>query len=153
RSTADLARDALPAGVELFGLGVHRLRDLARADDIFQLTHPALPGDFPPLRTLEAFPGNLPTQRTELIRRARELARLAELAATHRLVTLTGVGGVGKTRLVLQLAGTVLEKFPDGAWFVALASVRDAELVPGEVAAVLQVPDRPGRSIVDCLCD
>jgi predicted ATPase/class 3 adenylate cyclase/tetratricopeptide (TPR) repeat protein len=153
QATADLVRDSLPPPSGLTELGHHRLRDLSRPEVVFQVQHPDLPADFPPLRTLDAFPGNLPTERTPLIGRSRELARLAGLLAEHRLVTITGVGGVGKTRLAVQVAADVLDRFPDGAWFVALASIRDPDLVPSTVAGALGVPERPPRKLIDVLCD
>src|SRR5207302_5375864 len=119
--------------------GRHRLRDLTRPEVVFQLTHPELPGDFAPLRSLDAFPGNLPIQRTALIGRSSELHRLTGMLEQHRLFTLTGVGGVGKTRLALQLAADVLDQFADGAWLVELASIRDPSLVPSAVAAALEI--------------
>ena len=153
QATADLVRDSLPAPAGLMELGRHRLRDLSRPELVFQLTHPDLPADFPPLRTLDAFPGNLPIERTALIGRSRELAKLADALDAHRLVTLTGVGGVGKTRLAVQLAADVLDRFPDGAWFVALASIRDPVLVPGAVAGALEIAERPGRALSETLRD
>jgi len=153
QATADLVRDSLPSPVGLVELGRHRLRDLSRPEVVFQVTHPDLPAGFPPLRTLDAFPGNLPTERTALIGRSRELAKLADALDTHRLVTLTGVGGVGKTRLAVQLAADVLDRFPDGAWLVALASIRDPVLVPSAVAAALEIAERPGRPAHETLRD
>lgn len=153
QATADLARDSLAHPVELVDLGRQRLRDLERPEVVFQITHPQLPADFPPLRSLDAFPGNLPIERTTLIGRASELQRLSELLGDHRLITLTGVGGVGKTRLALQLAADVVERFPDGTWLAALASIRDPELVPSTVAAALGVAERPPRPSIDVLRD
>jgi predicted ATPase/class 3 adenylate cyclase len=153
QATADLLRDSLPPSVSLRDLGRHRLRDLSRPEVVFEIHHPDLPADFPPLQTLDAFPGNLPTERTPLIGRSRELARLTGLLDQHRLVTITGVGGVGKTRLAVQLAADVVDRFPDGTWLVALASIRDPALVPSTVAAALGVPERPPRKLIDVLCD
>jgi predicted ATPase/class 3 adenylate cyclase len=153
QATADLARDALPDGCELVDLGEHRLRDLSRAERVYQVTAGGLERDFARLRSLEAFPGNLPVERTALIGRTAELARLAEVLDEHRLVTLTGVGGVGKTRLAVQLAADVLDRFPDGAWLVALESIRNPELVPSVVAAALEIAERPGRPVSEMLRD
>jgi predicted ATPase/class 3 adenylate cyclase len=153
QATADLVTDSLPPSVGLIELGPHRLQDLTRAEVIFQITHSDLPTDFPPLHTLDAFPGNLPVQRTTLIGRSAELAKLADLLQQHRLVTLTGVGGVGKTRLAVQLAAGVLDRFPDGAWLVALGSIRDLELVPNATATALEIAERPGRPLIDTLSD
>jgi predicted ATPase/class 3 adenylate cyclase len=153
QATADLARDALPRGYELVDLGEHRLRDLSRAEHLFQVGAGGLQRDFPRLRSLDAFPGNLPIARTALIGRRRALRRLAQVLAEHRLVTLTGVGGVGKTRLAVQLAADVLDRFPDGAWLVALESIRDPVLVPSVVAAALEIAERPGRPVTETLRD
>ena len=153
QTTADLVRDCLPAPIGLVELGRHRLRDLTRPEVIYQLTHPELPGEFARLRSLDAFPGNLPIQRTALIGRSGELQRLGGLLEQHRLLTLTGVGGVGKTRLALQLAADTLDRFPDGAWLVELASIRDPTLVASAVATALDISERPGRPWTDTLCD
>jgi predicted ATPase/class 3 adenylate cyclase len=153
QATADLVRDSLAAPLDLVELGRHRLRDLSRPEVVFQVNHPDLPSDFLPLRTLDAFPGNLPIERTVLIGRSRVLGSLAGVLDGHRLVTLTGVGGVGKTRLAVQLAADVLDRFPDGAWLVALASIRDPVLVPSAVAAALEIAERPGRPLNETLRD
>jgi predicted ATPase/class 3 adenylate cyclase len=153
QATADLVRDSLPESSGLVELGRHRLRDLARPEVVFQVTAVGLPAAFPPLRSVDAFPGNLPIERTALIGRTRELARLAELLQDHRLVTLTGVGGVGKTRLAVQLAADVLDRFPDGAWLVSLATIRDPALVAAVVADALEVTERPGRPVSETLRD
>jgi predicted ATPase/class 3 adenylate cyclase len=153
QATADLVRDSPSPPVTLLELGRHRLRDLARPELVFQVADPELPGDFPPLRSVDAFPGNLPTERTTLIGRTRELASLAGVLEQHRLVTLTGVGGVGKTRLAVQLAANVLDRLSDGAWLVALASIRDPALVPSAVAAALEIVEHPGRPVTETLCD
>ncbi len=151
--TADLVLDSGDPAMGFTELGRHRLRDLTRPEIVFQVTHPDIPADFPPLRTLDAFPGNLPIERTTLIGRADELARLGRALETHRLVTLTGVGGVGKTRLALQLAADVLDNFPDGAWLVALATIRDPDLVPSAVATAMEIAERPGRPLHETVRD
>ena len=117
-TTHQLVRDALPDGASLEHLGEHSLRDLSRPEQVFQLCHPDLPGDFPPLRgTSHAGPpGNLPQQLTSFIGRERELAAVKGLLRDQRLVTLTGSGGCGKTRLALQAASEVREDYPDGTW-------------------------------------
>jgi hypothetical protein len=145
QATADLVRDTLPEGVGLQELGTHRLRDLQRPEHVFQVVHPAVPSDLPPLRTLDALPNNLPLQLTSFVGRERELGEVAGLLAAHRLVTLTGVGGTGKTRLALQAAAEALPAYPDGAWLVELAALRDPGLVPQAVAAPLGVREERGR--------
>ena len=149
----ELARDALPDGAELRDLGERRLKDLARPERVFQLLHPALPGQFPPLRTLDARPHNLPTQPTPLIGREREVAAVREclLRDGARLLTLTGPGGTGKTRLGLQAAAELVDDFADGAWFVALAPVADPDLVASTVAQALGVQEEAGRPLAASL--
>ena len=138
----------LPAGVGAKDLGEQRLKDLSRLERVFQLTAPDLPSDFPPLRTLEGRPNNLPAQPTPLVGREREVAEVTQrlLAPETRLLTLTGPGGTGKTRLALQAATDLLEEFEGGTFFVPLAALTDPKLVTSAVAiplGVLEAPDRP----------
>ena len=150
-ATEALVRSQLPDGATLLDLGEHRLRDLAGQMHIFQLVHPDLPGAFPALRTLDAFAGNLPLQVSSFIGRTRELEQTAAALGRARMVTLTGVGGVGKTRLALQVAEQVLPHFGDGAWLCELAPIRDAAGVDDAVAAVFSVTARAGQSTRDAL--
>ena len=148
-----LTTGALPEGVALRDLGRHRLRDLLEAEQVWQLVIPGLPDAFPPLKTLERHPTNLPPQPTALIGRD---ALLAELLPTvtdpaTRLLTLTGPGGVGKTRLALQLAADALDAFPDGACFVDLASVTEAATLPAAIAAAIGVREGGGLSLEEAL--
>ena len=152
-ATEALVRSQLPDGATLLDLGEHRLRDLAGRMHIFQLVHPDLPGAFPALRTLDAFPGNLPLQVSSFIGRTRELEQTAAALGQARMVTLTGVGGVGKTRLALQVAEQVLPRFGDGAWLCELAPIRDAAGVDDAVAAVFSVTARAGQSTRDALVE
>ena len=152
-TTEALVRSQLPDGATVLDLGEHRLRDLAGRMRIFQLVHPDLPGAFPAPRTLDAFPGNLPLQVSSFIGRARELGQTAAALGEARVVTLTGVGGVGKTRLALQVAEQVLPRFGDGAWLCELAPVRDAAGVDGAVAAVFSVTARGSQSTRDALVE
>jgi predicted ATPase len=140
-ATQDLARDALPPGAGLRDLGEHPLRDLFRPERVFQLLHPDLPADFPPIRTLITRPNNLPLQPTPFLGREDQVARVVDLLSREdaRLLTITGPGGVGKTRLALQAAADLLEDFPDGLWFVDLSVLDDAGLVLPTIAAVLGV--------------
>src|SRR5918998_475514 len=150
-----LARNALPEGCSLRDLGEHRLRDLLEPERVFQLLHPDLPGDFPPLRSLDARPNNLPRQPTPFLGREREVAEVVQmLRGDHvRLLTLTGTGGSGKTRLALQAAAEALDAFPDGVSFVPLAPLADPALIPSAVAQALQVPEQGGRPVVEVLRD
>jgi len=125
--TQELVRDQLPAGASLEDLGERHLKDLFRPERVFQLRAPALPSEFPPLKTLESLPNNLTAQPTPLVGREREVSEIAERVKSKevRLLTLTGPGGMGKTRLALQAGADLLEEFFDGVFFVALATVTD----------------------------
>ena len=147
--TSGLVRDGT---VELIDLGEHRLRDLASAERVFQLTHPGLLVGFPPLRSLEAFAGNLPLQLTSFVGREVDVKTIEGILAEHRLVTLTGVGGVGKTRLATQVAAELLDQYRDGAWLVELASV-DSQRVVDSIAGTLRVEVQPGRTVEASLMD
>src|SRR5215210_9101731 len=148
-ATQELVRDQLPTGVELRDLGKHRLKDLIRPEWIFQLIAQGLPAEFPPLRTLEGHPNNLPLQATPLVGREREVAEVIQrlLASETRLLTLAGPGGTGKTRLALQAAAELLEEFKDGTFFVSLAALTDPELVTSAIAAPLGVVETAGRPL------
>ena len=150
-TTEALARDHLAPGLSLRDLGEHRFKDLVRPQRIHQLLIEGLPDRFPPLRSLDATPNNLPTQTTSFVGRRHELATAAELLETTRLLTLTGPGGSGKTRLALQLAADVLDRYPDGVWLVELAAVGDPDEVGSTVAGAVHVSGRPGRPTVDTL--
>jgi predicted ATPase/class 3 adenylate cyclase len=146
-ATELLVRDDLPDGCALVDLGEHRLRDLARPVRIFQLAGPGLRAEFPPLRTLEAFAGNLPVQLSSFVGRDAELAGLATTMQQARLVTVTGPGGVGKTRLALQAAADQLPSFSDGAWLCELAPAGDGEMMAQAVLAALRARRRQGLSV------
>jgi predicted ATPase/class 3 adenylate cyclase len=133
-------------------LGLHRLKDLKRAEQVFQLCHPDLPDVFPPLRSLDSFPNNLPPQITSFIGRDAQIQDVLALLEISRLITIMGTGGCGKTRLSLQVAAQALERFPDGAWFIELAPLTDARLVPHIVANALGVREEPGKSLMESLC-
>ena len=154
-TTAALLRDSLPAGTSLRDLGLHRLKDLGRPEQIFQLEADGLPAAFPPLRSLDnpKLRNNLPAQVSSFIGRQAELAEVRNLITGSRLVTLTGPGGAGKTRLGLQAAAGLLDGSGDGVWFADLAPLQDAELVAVTVANVLGIPEDPGRPIIDALID
>jgi predicted ATPase/class 3 adenylate cyclase len=139
----------LLSGVDLVDLGPRRLRDLPTAVGVFQIRAAGLRTDFPPLRALDASPGNLRPAVTSFIGRESEVAEVQAAAKAHRLVTLTGVGGVGKTRLALEVAARLADEFPDGVWFFDLAAVVDPAAVPDAVAAVLGIIQQPGKSVAD----
>jgi predicted ATPase/class 3 adenylate cyclase len=148
-----LTRGALPQAADLRNLGEHRLRDLLDSERVFQLVHPELPTHFPALRTLEGYLNNLPRQPTPLLGREREVAAVDQFLrqADVQLVTLTGPGGVGKTRLALQVAADLLDVFPDGAFFVELALLTDPALVPSTVASALGVREEGGQPVFKAL--
>ena len=152
-ATELLVRDDLPEGCALVDLGEHRLRDLARPVRIFQLTGPGLPREFPPLRTLEAFAGNLPVQLSSFVGRAGELGQLAAVMARSPLVTVAGPGGVGKTRLALQAAADQLPSFADGAWLCELAPAGDGDMMTQAVLAALRARPRPGLSVTGSIVE
>ncbi len=147
-----LVIDRLPAGVWLADLGTHSLRDLPRPERVMQLCHPDLVNEFPSLRVSKVVTSqNLPVQLTSFVGRGAELTQVRELLADNRLVTLTGAGGVGKTRLAVEVAGQLASEFGDGAWYADLAPITDSEVVPIAVARSLGLPDQPGRSTMDTL--
>jgi predicted ATPase/class 3 adenylate cyclase len=150
-----LVRDSLSDGVTLLDLGEHRLKDLQRPERLFQAAHPSLAAEFPPVRTLENRPNNLPVQSTLFIGRETELQLVRQrlLRDDIRLLTLTGPGGTGKTRLALQVAAEVLDEFSDGVYFVPLASIADVTLVAAAIVQALELREAAGRSPVEILKD
>ena len=138
---------AIVPGVDFLDLGEHRLRDLAASLRLYQVRADGLETSFPALRTLDATPGNLPVQVTSFVGRELEVKEVGELVRGQRLVTLTGVGGVGKTRLSVQVAAELTHEFPDGIWVVELATVGDPAAVPAAVATVLGVAPQPDLSV------
>jgi predicted ATPase/class 3 adenylate cyclase len=155
RITYDLVCDVLPAGVQLLDLGEHSLKDLQRPEHVFQLAVDGLPSDFPPLKTLDSLPNNLPAQRSPLVGREKELAGIRALLLRGEvgLLTLTGPGGIGKTRLSLQVAADLIERFEDGVYFVPLESVGDSHLVASIIAQTLGVHESGGRPLFETLKD
>jgi predicted ATPase len=139
----------LLSGVDLVDLGPRRLRDLPTPVQVFQVNAPGLREDFPPLRTLDPSPGNLRPQTTSFIGRESQVAELQAVVKAHRMVTLTGVGGVGKTRLAVEVAALLADEFPDGVWFFDLAAVADPAAVPDAVAAVLGITQQPGKTVTE----
>src|SRR3954470_1986561 len=152
-TTTATAGDGLPSGAGWLDLGHHRLKDLPEPLHLWQLAHRDLPFEFPRLRS-DAVPGNLPRQITRFVGRRTELDEAAYLLQSGtRLLTLTGPGGCGKTRLALELAAEVVDGFPHGAWLVELSSVGEPELVDHVVAAALDVREEPGRPMAETLCE
>ncbi len=143
----------LPPDVRLRSLGRHRFKDLAQAQEVLELLAPNLPSVFPALRSLEFFPNNLPAQLTSFIGRDAEMAAARTQLASSRLLTVTGMGGSGKTRLALQAAADALEDYPDGVWLVELAALSDPELVVQEVAGVLGVREEAEKKLLQTLRD
>jgi predicted ATPase/class 3 adenylate cyclase len=150
--TAELVGDALEGGVGLVDLGEHRLRDLSRPERVFQLTAPGLDDLFPPLRSMDVLSTNLPVQLTSFVGRTDEVKSIEELLGSHRIVTLTGVGGVGKTRLAVQVAAQLLDRYRDGVWLVELATVEAPRLL-AVTAGVLGVNVPAGQTIEAALLE
>ena len=151
-TSSDLVADGLPPGVALRSLGQHRLKDL-RPERICQLAIDGLRVDFPPIRSLDSRPNNLPTQLTTFVGREAELKEAGELLASTRLLTLTGPGGTGKTRLSLQLAASVAHEYPDGTWFVPLEPIRDPSLVASRISTTFGLAETPTMSPRDQLAE
>jgi predicted ATPase/class 3 adenylate cyclase len=152
-ATAALIRTALPPDVSLTDLGEHRLRGLVVPEQIFQICHPALQLEFPPLKSLSAYRHNLRVQRSTFIGREKELVNVKHLLKETHVLTLLGPGGTGKTRLMLEAAEEVIGDFADGVWLVELAPLTDASLIAERVAAALNVQEQPGRTMLDTLDD
>ena len=150
-ATTDLAQHELPAEITLRDLGAHRLKDLAHPEHVFAVIAPDLPAEFPPLKSLDALPNNLPLQVTSFIGRESEVEEVKDLIKRTRLLTLSGPGGVGKTRLALQAGADLLDHYPDGVWLVELATLTDPDLVPSELALVLNVRVAADRSLTDSI--
>jgi predicted ATPase/class 3 adenylate cyclase/Tfp pilus assembly protein PilF len=154
-ATEELVRDHLPANTALRDMGERRLKDLIRPERVYQVIAPELPADFPPLQTLDARPNNLPAQATPFIGRDSEIRAVKEqlASANVRLLTLSGVGGTGKTRLALQVAADMVDEFEQGVFFVPLAPLSDPGLVLQAIAQAFGVRETAGRSLKDQLQD
>lgn len=153
QAVVDLTRERLPAGADLLQLGRVRLRDLSAPENIWQLLHVDLPPVFPALRSLESTPNNLPQQLTSFVGRVKEMQEVKQLLGKTRLLTLTGSGGCGKTRLAMQVAAEVLESYPDGVWLVELAALADPAGVPQSVAMTLGLSEQARKSLTQTLVE
>jgi class 3 adenylate cyclase len=154
QATRDLVAQDLPVGVSLRDLGAHRLKDLQQKSHLYQLVIEDLPTDFPPLNTLDRYPNNLPVQLTPLIGRAQEVALVKDLLQREdvvRLLTLTGPGGIGKTRLGLEVAAELSDRFADGVFFVNLASISDSTFVLPAIAQALELKETGEQPLQDLL--
>ncbi|MCX6021616.1 MAG: AAA family ATPase, partial [Chloroflexi bacterium] len=149
QTTYDLVRDSLPAGVSLLDMGDHRLKDLQRPERIHQAVHPLLPAEFPPLKSLDSKPNNLPAQPTAIIDRVRELAMALELLRSPqvRVLTFTGPGGAGKTRLALQTGADLLDDFAHGVYFVSLSPITEPDRIAPAIAQALGIPEGAGQTV------
>jgi predicted ATPase len=152
-TTAELARDQLPERVTLRDMKESRLKGWTTSERLWQLVAPDLQQDFPALPTLNSIPNNLPMQMTSFVGRVQEIAEVKQSLTKTRLVTLTGSGGTGKTRLSLQVATEILDRFKDGIWLIELAPITDPDLVPNTVASALGVHEEPGRPLSTTLLD
>lgn len=148
---AQLAQSHVSEGVDFIDLGAHRLRGVSRPERLHQITANDLPSEFPPLASSEAPPNNLPAQLTPFIGRDEELAHIRSLLNDHRLVTVLGAGGIGKTRAALEAASSLIAAFPDGAWFVDLASIHEPKLVVSAIAQALGVVDTGSLPLIDSI--
>lgn len=142
-----LLQDVIPADVTLIDLGLRRLKDLTQPEHVWQLAIAGLPVEFPPLNSLDARANNLPIQLTDLLGRERDLEEIESLASKNRLLTITGSGGVGKTRLAMQAAADLIDRYADGVWFADLAPIADPELVSSVVAKAIGMPQADGRRV------
>lgn len=150
-ATRTLVEHELPDGVRLRDLGPHRLKDISHPERLFDLVIEGLPSDFAPIKSLDARPNNLPLHLTSFVGREAEIAETARLLSDHRLVTLTGPGGTGKTRLALAVGAQLLPAFPDGVFLVELASIVDPGQVCPAICEVLEVREEAGREVIDTL--
>ena len=151
--TAELLRDQLPPGVSLRDMGEHRLKGLINPEHLWQVVTSDLRQDFPALQSLNTIPNNLPLRSTSFLGREQDVSSVRDFLETTRLLTLVGSGGIGKTSLSLQVAASILDRFSDGVWFVELAPLTDATLVPSAIADALGLREEPGRPLLTIILD
>ena len=152
-ATQELVRDEMPEGVTLRDMGERRLKDMIRPEHIYQLVIAYLPTDFPPIKTLDVYHHNIPAQMTSFIGRETEMAEIKQTLSEHRLVTLTGSGGSGKTRLSLEVGTECLNQFSNGVWLAELAPVTDPTLVPQTLLSIFNLREDSHRSVLEVLID
>lgn len=152
-TTAELVRDSLSPQISLKKLGEYRLRDLLRSQVIYQVIHSNLPSHFPPIDTLSAYTHNLPVQTTNFIGRDKELHEVLRRLSASRLVVLGGAGGVGKTRLAIQVGAEALDRYAHGVWFVDLSTTQNPSFVPQAIALSLGLLEKPGQPLIDTIVD
>src|SRR5258705_9974970 len=152
-ATQELVRDEMPEGVTLRDMGERRLKDMIRPEHIYQLVIANLPTDFPPINTLDLYHHNIPAQMTSFIGRETEMAEIKQALSEHRLVTLTGSGGSGKTRLSLEVGTECLNQFSNGVWLAELAPVTDPTLVPQTLLSIFNLREDSHRSALEVLID
>ena len=152
-ATQELVRDEMPEGVTLRDMGERRLKDMIRPEHIYQLVIANLPTDFPPIKTLDVYHHNIPAQMTSFIGRETEMAEIKQTLSEHRLVTLTGSGGSGKTRLSLEVGTECLNQFSNGVWLAELAPVTDPTLVPQTLLSIFNLREDSHRSVLEVLID
>ncbi|MGH7757669.1 MAG: ATP-binding protein, partial [Vulcanimicrobiaceae bacterium] len=150
-AATDLVQGELPPQTTLRDLGPHRLKDLTHPEQVYQLVAPDLQQKFFPLRSLETLPNNLPLQVTSFVGREHDVAEIEALLETTRLMTLVGTGGLGKTRLSLQAGANLLDRYPDGVWFVEFAPLVDASLIPNTVSAIFGIAEQPGSTLTQAI--
>ena len=150
-ASAELIHNELPEGITLRDMREHRLKGLLNPERLWQIVTPDLQQDFPPLQSLNEIPNNLPIQLTSFVGRENEIAELKQELEAHHLVTLTGSGGAGKTRLSLQVAAELLEQFDHGVWFVELAPLTDPDLIPQTILSTIGISEQPNKTPLDIL--
>ncbi len=150
-TSAELVRGDLPEHVSLRDMGEHRLKGLLNPEHLWQINAPGLPQEFPPLQSLNVIPTNLPVQLTNFVGREKEILEVKDELGKHRLVTLTGSGGTGKTRLSLQVAADLLDSFHEGVWFIELASLSNPDLIPSTILSTLDISEQQGRPALKVL--